>query len=191
MECHYDTQRFQLGFVRRARRVTARQIQDAAAPLAISPAARRNIYSSIRNILTMTEEKTPDPQEDKTVVTLASADGETFVLPYKAAIQSVLVKDTLPGADDDFVTVGDDEEESLDNQEAVFETIEIPRVSGACLGMVVEFLKHHAIEPVSEIPHPLPHDTFEQVRRFRKTDWQCNARSLTMPRLFHCAERGY
>jgi hypothetical protein len=41
--------------------------------------------------------------------------------------------------------------------------VEISKVDSACLAKVVEFLKHHHEEPMTEIKTPLEDNTFEGV----------------------------
>ena len=103
-----------------------------------------------------------ESEKDTREVTLLGGDGKAFTLPFKAAIQSVLVKDTLSGYEEE----GVDEDEEGDDAEkpVVYEPIEMQRVSSSTLEKIVDFLKHHDEEPINEIPHPLPADTFEQVR---------------------------
>jgi len=67
---------------------------------------------------------------------------------YAAARLSQTVKDAQGHEDDDTVPPED---------------VEILKVESACLEKVVEFLKHHEIEPMTEITTPLSENTFEGV----------------------------
>ncbi|GKY93073.1 hypothetical protein MPSEU_000275600 [Mayamaea pseudoterrestris] len=116
---------------------------------------------------------------DNYMVTLSGSDGGEFVLPFKAAIQSILLKDTL--------LVDEDEEEP---HTPPTETIALERVKSETLTKVVEFLKHHENDPMPEIPHPLPHDTFEQNVG---NDWYQNffdVENMPAPLLFDLMRAG-
>ena len=90
-------------------------------------------------------------------VILVSEDEEQFSLPWKAAIQSELIR---------LAVTDDDEEDEEDNTaDEHIEPIKMHRISSPCLKKVVEFLVHHSEDPMHEIRHPLPADSFNQVRR--------------------------
>jgi hypothetical protein len=86
--------------------------------------------------------------ENDLSITLVSEDEQHFTLPIGAAMQSVLLKDIITT-----------DEEGFDHTEHISMT----RISGRCLEKVVAFLKHHHKEPLVEIAHPLPADSFDQV----------------------------
>jgi len=86
------------------------------------------------------------------IVRLRSAEGDTYELPYEAAVLSILVKNTIDVEDSDDDD-GDNNDEN-DRSEEVYE-IDIPRVSSNCLALVSEFLKRHATEPMHELQTPL------------------------------------
>lgn len=97
---------------------------------------------------------------DSPTVKLVSRDDQDFYLPSSAAKLSRFVCNSL-GLDEDGQNPGEDEgEEGL--------KVDVIRVSGACLGKVVEFMKHHNEEPMQEITMPLQGPTFEDVRH---TSW--------------------
>ena len=109
----------------------------------------------------MSEEPVPDNRE----VTLIGGDGTEFTLPFRAAIQSELVKDTFSNVVQDVIEEeDDDDDEDANDQPAALEPMELKRVCSATLEKIVEFLKHHYEEPIDEIPHPLPANSFEEVR---------------------------
>ena len=86
------------------------------------------------------------------IIRLRSAEGDTYELPYEAAVLSVLVKNTIDVEDSD----DDDDEEDTENDgsDEVYE-IDIPKVKSNCLAHCVKFLKHHATEPMHELQTPL------------------------------------
>ena len=92
-------------------------------------------------------------------VTLIGEGGETFEIPLKAAKASILIKDT--------VSADEGAEDGTGDEQMTLEPINMPRVKGACLKKIVEFLIHHSEDPMKEIPHPLPADTFSEVRAAR------------------------
>jgi hypothetical protein len=46
--------------------------------------------------------------------------------------------------------------------------VECARVSGECLEQIVKFLKKNIEDPLNEIPHPLPADSFREVRIYTR-----------------------
>lgn len=96
-----------------------------------------------------------EPNDAGCMVILVSEEEEEFPLPWKAAIQSDLVRHAVTDGDDEDDDPGDDIKE--------IEPIKMIRVNSPCLKKVVEFLMHHSEDPMHEIAHPLPADTFEQV----------------------------
>lgn len=87
-------------------------------------------------------------------VRLRSAEGDTYELPYEAALLSILVKNTIDVEDSDDDDDNDDEDIENDRSDEVYE-IDIPKVTACCLANVVKFLKHHATEPMHELTTPL------------------------------------
>jgi len=79
---------------------------------------------------------------------------EVFEISYAAAQISDLVKDATGDHDDD----DDDEDEDNTARE-----VDVPRVKGPCLALVVDFMKHHHIEKMKEIPTPLGGSSFNEV----------------------------
>eukprot|EP01082_Thalassiosira_pseudonana_P003499 g3524.t1 g3524 contig12:2248609-2249297(+) len=82
-------------------------------------------------------------------IKLISRAGDSFELPYAAAILSQTVKDAQSCEDDE-------ENENPDD-------VEIVKVESRCLEKVVEFLVHHLEEPLAEIKTPLEDNTFDGV----------------------------
>lgn len=90
------------------------------------------------------------------IIRLRSAEGDSYELPYEAAVLSVLVKNTIDveDSDDDGDYNNDGEDAENDASEEMYE-IDIPKVGTNCLAHVVKFLKHHATEPMHELQTPL------------------------------------
>jgi len=86
--------------------------------------------------------------------------------PYAAARLSQTVKDACGGDDDDETP----------------EDVEILKVGTPCLEKVVEFLKHHHTEPLSEIKTPLEDNTFEGV--VKQKWYQDFVKGVDQPMLF-------
>jgi len=99
-------------------------------------------------------------------IKLTSKEGESFELPYAAARLSQTVKDACGGDDDDETP----------------EDVEILKVGTPCLEKVVEFLKHHHTEPLSEIKTPLEDNTFEGV--VKQKWYQDFVKGVDQPMLF-------
>jgi len=78
------------------------------------------------------------------MIALISSDGVLFRVPILIASESLLLKDIL-------------EEGGLD------EAIPLPNVTGATLQRVIEFLQHHKVKPLGEIPAPLRSSRLEDV----------------------------
>lgn len=100
---------------------------------------------------------TDDSTNEKTVIKLKSmpdenGDVQVFEISKGAAQISELVRDAAPEDDDD-----DD-----DGDGPSFE-IDIARVKGPCLEKVVDFMKHHHIEKMKEIPTPLGGSSFNDA----------------------------
>lgn len=98
--------------------------------------------------LTTMEEDNPTSGSGPTIK-LISRSGDSFELPYAAAILSQTVKDAQSCEDDE-------ENENPDD-------VEIVKVESRCLEKVVEFLVHHLEEPLAEIKTPLEDNTFDGV----------------------------
>ena len=88
------------------------------------------------------------------VVKVKSVDDVEFELPLAAAKQSQLIRDSLP----------DDLEELDEDKVDTIEPIDLLRVGSRALEKVVAFLIHHHEEPMKEIPTPLQHNSFNEVR---------------------------
>ena len=99
----------------------------------------------------MSEENTPP-----ITVKLVSRDDVEFDLPLGAASLSRFVCNSL-NLDNEADALPEDADDDL--------KVDVIRVSGDCLGKVVDFLKHHKEEPMGEITMPLPGPTFEDVSR--------------------------
>ena len=100
----------------------------------------------------MSEENAPPAV---TTVKLVSRDDVEYDLPLPAATLSRFVCNSL-SLENETDTLPDDCDES-DLK------VDVMRVSGECLGKVVDFLKHHKDEAMGEITMPLPGPTFEDV----------------------------
>jgi S-phase kinase-associated protein 1 len=74
-------------------------------------------------------------EKGEVVVHLVSKEGESFDVPLKIALMSELVKTML-----------DDEADADEAQEAP-----LPNVSSNILSLTIEFLKHMAVEPMTDI----------------------------------------
>jgi len=87
-------------------------------------------------------------------VRLRSAEGDSYELPYEAAVLSMLVKNTLDVEDSDDDDDDDDDENENKGSSEVYE-LDIPKVSSNCLAHVVKFQKHYIEEPMNELTTPL------------------------------------
>jgi len=87
---------------------------------------------------------------------MADEDGNTqvFDISMEAAQISDLIRDASGDPEDD-----DDD----DDDDKVPLEIEISRVKGPCLAKVVDFMKHHHVEKMKEIPTPLGGSSFNEV----------------------------
>ena len=98
-------------------------------------------------------------QENKMIKLRSMPDenGETqvFEIPYAAAMISDLVKDAIGD--------NEDEDDDDDEEETTVREVEVPRVKGPCLAKAVDFMKHHHIEKMKEIPTPLGGSSFNEV----------------------------
>ncbi|KAL9187772.1 hypothetical protein ACHAXT_006150 [Thalassiosira profunda] len=104
---------------------------------------------------------------DGPTIKLVSRSGDPFELPYAAARLSQTVKDAQSCEEDD----NDDPED-----------VEIVKVDTPCLEKVVEFLKHHQEEPLTEIKTPLEENTFDGVV---KQEWYRDfVKGVDQPMLF-------
>lgn len=95
--------------------------------------------------------------DDTTMIKLKSMPDENgnvdiFEISVAAAQISELVRDAAP----------EDHDDDDDDGGAAFE-IDIARVKGSCLAKVVDFVKHHHIEKMKEIPTPLGGSSFNEV----------------------------
>lgn len=95
--------------------------------------------------------------DDTTMIKLRSmpdehGNTEVFDISLAAAQISDLIRDASgdPAEDDD----DDDDRPPLD----------VLRVKGPCLAKVVDFMRHHHVEKMKEIPTPLGGSSFNEVR---------------------------
>lgn len=95
--------------------------------------------------------------DDNTIIRLRSMpeDGNTqvFDISLSAARISDLIKDAS----------GDPEDREDDEDDNTPLEIEVSRVKGPCLALVVDFMKHHHVEKMKEIPTPLGGSSFNEV----------------------------
>lgn len=105
--------------------------------------------------------------DDARTVKLVSRDDQEFTLPLAAAKLSVFVRNSL-GVDEDHNNnpAAEDADDADDGEVEEGLKVDVIRVSGGCLGKVVEFMKHHNEEAMAEITMPLQGPTFEDVRLF-------------------------
>ena len=89
-----------------------------------------------------------DVDEGNKKIRLMSKDDTVFEITAKEGKIAQLILDATDENDD---------------EEA---EIVIARVGPECLGKVVDFMKHYAVEKMKEIPTPLGGSTFNEVRRF-------------------------
>jgi Skp1 family, tetramerisation domain len=92
-----------------------------------------------------------------TMITLVSRDEIRFSMSLKAAKGAGLIVDTLGCEDDE-----EDDNDPSDTSKA-YEPITIPRVDAECLEKVIEFLQHHAEDPLPRIQQPLVGNSIEEV----------------------------
>jgi Skp1 family, tetramerisation domain len=93
--------------------------------------------------------------DEAKVITLISCDEVHFSISLAAAKGAGLLVDTL-GCEDD-----DDDDPPHSRKE--YEPITIPRVDAECLEKVIEFLQHHAEDPLPRIQQPLVGNSVEEV----------------------------
>ena len=89
-------------------------------------------------------------EEDGRTVNLMSQEGDQFQVEVKVAKMSELVKTMIP-------------EEAEDEEDA--QEIPLPNVKSHVLAKVIEFCRHYAEEPMSEIEKPLKSANMHEVRR--------------------------
>ena len=99
--------------------------------------------------MTAEDENMPAKMDDQKIVQLTSKDGDSFTLKTKEAKLSQFVETTIGCKDDD------DEDEDVE--------ILLSKVGSECLAMVVEFLKHHSLDPLEPIETPLRGNSLEGV----------------------------
>jgi len=98
-----------------------------------------------------------DNDNDKTMIKLrsmADEDGNTQV--FEISLKAAQISDLILNAH------GDDDDDDDDDDDTPRE-IEVPRVKGNCLAKVVDFMKHHHVEKMKEIPTPLGGSSFDEV----------------------------
>ena len=103
-----------------------------------------------------------DNDNDKTMIKLrsmADEDGNTQV--FEISLKAAQISDLILNAH------GDDDDD--DDDDDTPREIEVPRVKGNCLAKVVDFMKHHHVEKMKEIPTPLGGSSFDEVRRHDHT----------------------
>lgn len=81
---------------------------------------------------------------------------EVFEVSYAAAQISDLVKDATGDHEDD-------DEDDDGNEDNTAREVDVPRVRAPCLKLVVDFMKHHHVERMKEIPTPLGGSSFNEV----------------------------
>lgn len=90
-----------------------------------------------------------DEDSSKTIKLKGSDSEREFEIAARAASVSEVVRNSL----------GEDDENEL----AGTETIDLSRVSTACLEKIVEFMVHHDEEEMNEIPTPLGGNSFNEI----------------------------
>ena len=115
----------------------------------------------------MADNNEEEKQQDTRMMTLCSSDGEKFQVSRHAASVSELIQSTLSCEEDD------------DNVEMTAE-VPLPRVRGEVLKHIVDFMAHHADDPMPEITVPIEGTSVGEVR-------SCSLFSLFVsPRVFYC-----
>jgi S-phase kinase-associated protein 1 len=76
--------------------------------------------------------------------------------------------------------------ETLSEEEEDITTISLPNATNKTLGKVVEFLKHYTIEPMSEIPKPLPSSNMDTIVQKWYADFM-NINQIELIELTNCA----
>lgn len=102
-------------------------------------------------------------EEEKTI-TLMANDGKEFQISEEAARVSQFCNDAL-GLDDDH-----EDEDEADNEHKE-KIVDVPRVTGKCLGHVVRFMEHHCAKKMKDIELPMSGETFEEVRTYVCLAW--------------------
>mmetsp|Transcript_22235 Transcript_22235/g.45007 ORF Transcript_22235/g.45007 Transcript_22235/m.45007 type:complete len:172 (-) Transcript_22235:314-829(-) len=113
-------------------------------------------------------------ETDSRTVKLISREGDAYELPAEAAKLSKLVKDAIDCENDD------------DDEEGVGEVV-IAKVKSDCLRKVVEFLKHYAEDPMTEIESPLKGETILEIVQ---EEWYRNFIEVDQPLLFELVTAG-
>ncbi|GMH72437.1 hypothetical protein TrLO_g15558 [Triparma laevis f. longispina] len=86
---------------------------------------------------------------DERNLTLLSQEGDSFQVPVSIARMSELVK-----------TMVDDDDDADDDEQ---QEVPLPNVKSSVLSKVIDFAKHHATEPMSEIDKPLKSANMSEV----------------------------
>ncbi|KAJ1448738.1 Skp1 family, dimerization domain-containing protein [Pelagophyceae sp. CCMP2097] len=107
-----------------------------------------------------------DGAEDDRRVNLMSQEGDQFEVEVKVAKMSELVKTMIP------------EEADEDDEEA--QEIPLPNVKSHVLAKVIEFCRHYAEEPMSEIEKPLKSANMHEVVQ----EWYANYVDVDQELLF-------
>merc|ERR1712054_729733 len=107
----------------------------------------------------------PEEEEDGRTVNLMSQEGDQFQVEVKVAKMSELVKTMIP----------EEAEEEDDAQE-----IPLPNVKSHVLAKVIEFCRHYAEEPMSEIEKPLKSANMHEVVQ----EWYANYVDVDQELLF-------
>merc|ERR1712054_471727 len=107
----------------------------------------------------------PDEEEDGRTVNLMSQEGDQFQVEVKVAKMSELVKTMIP----------EEAEEEEDAQE-----IPLPNVKSHVLAKVIEFCRHYAEEPMSEVEKPLKSANMHEVVQ----EWYANYVDVDQELLF-------
>merc|ERR1712227_492733 len=106
-----------------------------------------------------------DEEEDGRTVNLMSQEGDQFQVEVKVAKMSELVKTMIP-------------EEAEDEEDA--QEIPLPNVKSHVLAKVIEFCRHFAEEPMSEIEKPLKSANMHEVVQ----EWYANYVDVDQELLF-------
>ena len=104
-------------------------------------------------------------EEDGRTVNLMSQEGDQFQVEVKVAKMSELVKTMIP-------------EEAEDEEDA--QEIPLPNVKSHVLAKVIEFCRHYAEEPMSEIEKPLKSANMHEVVQ----EWYANYVDVDQELLF-------
>jgi Skp1 family, tetramerisation domain len=97
---------------------------------------------------------------DDDIITLTSSDQKKVEITVKAAKVSELIATTLFSADEN----DDDDDVMMEQNDSAALEMDVPRVNGATLEKVVEFLIYFEKHPFPKMPEKLSGQTFNLVR---------------------------